>query len=77
MTQAAIPQSTITKKSLLTRWSESPLLLKLAAGLILFGLWEISVRAFAAPFVTRPSGVIMALPATLQDPELCRRPGPA
>lgn len=66
MSQIALPQ----EKSLLTRWSQSSLALKLSAGVVLFALWEASVWAFAAPFVTRPSGVIMALPATLQDPEL-------
>lgn len=48
----------------------SPFWLKLLAGIILFGLWEICVRLFAAPFVVRPSGVIAALPIALADPKL-------
>lgn len=70
MTQATLARDVAGEESLWTRFSNSSLLLKIVAGIILFGIWEISVRAFAAPFVTRPSGVILALPTTLQDPEL-------
>ncbi len=48
----------------------NPLMLKLITGLILLSVWELSVRAFAAPFVTRPTGVIAALPGVMQDPQL-------
>jgi ABC-type nitrate/sulfonate/bicarbonate transport system permease component len=47
-----------------------PLAIKLLAGLTLFTLWEISVRLFAAPFVTKPTGVLIALPTVLQDMRL-------
>ncbi|MCC2096101.1 MAG: ABC transporter permease [Hyphomicrobiales bacterium] len=48
----------------------SPFALKLLAGLVLFGLWEVCTWAFAAPFVTRPSGVIAKLPAAVMSTEL-------
>jgi ABC-type nitrate/sulfonate/bicarbonate transport system permease component len=47
-----------------------PLAIKIIAGVILFTLWEVSVRLFAAPFVTRPTGVLAALPTVLQDLKL-------
>jgi ABC-type nitrate/sulfonate/bicarbonate transport system permease component len=56
--------------SFLSRLAGNSLLLKVLAGLILFALWEFSVRLFAAPFVTRPTGVIAAMPAVLQDAEM-------
>lgn len=52
------------------RIAASPFWLKLLAGVFLFGLWEICVRLFAAPFVVRPSGVVAALPQALSDPAL-------
>jgi NitT/TauT family transport system permease protein len=47
-----------------------PLAIKLIAAAILFALWEVSVRLFAAPFVTKPTGVLAALPTVLQDLKL-------
>ncbi|MGE3711635.1 MAG: ABC transporter permease [Hyphomicrobiaceae bacterium] len=49
---------------------KSPLAIKIAAGIVLFSLWEGLVRLFAAPFVTRPTGVIAAMPDVLQDASL-------
>ncbi len=52
------------------QWLRRPLVLRIVTGLVLFGLWEFIVRMWGAPFVVRPSGVIAALPGTLQDPKL-------
>ncbi|MGE3247302.1 MAG: hypothetical protein AB7J19_13330, partial [Beijerinckiaceae bacterium] len=68
MSTATAP--TAAGPSLGARIAASPFWLKLLAGLVLFGLWEFSVRLFAAPFVVRPSGTIAALPAALSDPAL-------
>ena len=48
---------------------QSPLAIRILGGVVLFGLWEIGVRLFAAPFVARPSGIIAALPSVLVDPD--------
>ena len=68
MSATAIPVP--SGRSLWSRIKSSPLALKLLAGIMLFGLWEICTWAFAAPFVTRPSGVIMKLPAAVMSAEL-------
>ena len=44
-------------------------LVRIAGGIALFGLWEVCVRAFAAPFVAKPSAVIAAIPRVLADPD--------
>lgn len=51
-------------------WLRRPAVLKLLTGLAICLVWEIVVRLFAAPFVVKPSGVLAALPSTLQDPKL-------
>ena len=54
-------------------WVEAltgPLAIKVLAGIFLFGLWELSVRMFAAPFVTKPTGVVLTLPTVMQDAKL-------
>jgi len=50
------------------RWIGSSLAIRLLAGLVLLGLWEGAVRAFAAPFVARPLAVISAFPKVMADP---------
>ena len=47
----------------------STLALRFLGGIALLGLWEIGVRIFAAPFVARPSNIILAIPDVLADPE--------
>lgn len=59
-----------SRLSLGARIVTSPAWLKILAGVFLFGLWEISVRLFAAPFVVRPTGVVAAMPEALADPKL-------
>jgi ABC-type nitrate/sulfonate/bicarbonate transport system permease component len=46
----------------------STLALRLAAGLAILLIWEGVVRAFAPPFVAKPSGIIIAIPKVLVDP---------
>ena len=41
---------------------------RLAAGLAILLIWEGVVRAFAPPFVAKPSGIIVAIPKVLVDP---------
>lgn len=43
-------------------------LARILAGLIILGVWEAVVRAFAPAYVAKPSGVIAALPQVLVDP---------
>lgn len=49
-------------------WATSRVGLKILGGIVLFGLWEICVRLFAASFVARPSGVVRVAPEVLTDP---------
>lgn len=51
------------------RLSHSPLALKIFAGLSILGLWEVSVRLFAAPFVAKPSGVAKMIGPVIADPD--------
>lgn len=44
-----------------------PLVLKLAAGIVLLALWEALVRAFAPAYVARPTGVARVLLKVLAD----------
>ena len=48
---------------------QSDMLIRILGGVILLALWEIGVRAFAAPFVARPSNVILAIPRVFADPD--------
>lgn len=49
------------------RGSLSPLALKTVAGIALFALWEITVRALAPDYVARPSGIAKVFFAVLTD----------
>jgi NitT/TauT family transport system permease protein len=40
---------------------------RLAAGLAILLVWEGVVRAFAAPFVAKPSGILIAIPKVITD----------
>lgn len=46
----------------------TPAMLRLIAGIVILGGWEIGVRLFAAPFVARPLAIIAAAPSVLGDP---------
>jgi ABC-type nitrate/sulfonate/bicarbonate transport system permease component len=41
---------------------------RLAAGLAILLVWEAVVRAFAPPFVAKPSGILAAIPKVIVDP---------
>ena len=45
----------------------SPLALKAGAGIVLFALWEITVRALAPEYVARPSGIAKVFFSVLTD----------
>jgi len=49
----------------LARLAGSTLLVKLGAGVVLLGLWELGVRAWAPAYVARPSGVLAVLPEVI------------
>ena len=44
--------------------------IKLITGLLLLGIWEVCVRLFAAPFVAKPTGVLLAIPKVLTTSEV-------
>jgi len=44
------------------------LVIRVVAGIVILALWEVLARAFAPPFVARPSGIAMAFPAVLSNP---------
>ena len=48
-------------------WANSAVLARLAVGLILLAVWELSVRALAPAYVAKPSTVVTALPRVLTD----------
>lgn len=48
-------------------WFGSPLFLKIAAGVVLLGLWEIVVRALAPGYVARPSGIARVFFTVITD----------
>lgn len=48
--------------------ADAPWFLKLVAGVVLLGAWELVVRGFAPAYVATPSGVLRALPAVLASP---------
>jgi len=50
----------------------TPLAIRILGGLVLLGLWEAGVRLFAAPFVARPSNIVLAIPGVLADPDYWR-----
>lgn len=47
----------------------TPLAIRVLGGIALLGIWEVGVRIFAAPFVARPSAIIVAIPDVLADPD--------
>jgi len=49
----------------LARLASSTLLVKLAGGVVLLGIWEVGARAWAPAYVARPSGVLAVLPAVI------------
>jgi NitT/TauT family transport system permease protein len=48
-------------------WRASPLALKILAGIVLFVLWELIVRAFAPGYVARPTGIASVFAKVLAD----------
>ena len=50
------------------RLARHDIFIRICGGIALLGLWEIGVRLFAAPFVARPSAVVVAIPRVLIDP---------
>ncbi len=53
----------------------SPLVLKLAAGLVLLALWEIVVRSLAPAYVARPSGIVKVFFSVMQDAQFLAAAG--
>lgn len=49
------------------RWLTAPRLAPIIAGAALLGLWEFYVRAALPDFVARPTGIVMAIPATVSS----------
>ena len=45
----------------------SDLAIKIVSGLLILGLWEVGTRLFAAPFVARPSGVVLVFAKVVSD----------
>jgi ABC-type nitrate/sulfonate/bicarbonate transport system permease component len=60
MSELAIPATTTRPASAFT--------LRLTAGLAILLVWEGVVRAFAPPFVAKPSGILVAIPQVIVDP---------
>ncbi len=52
-----------------TGLAASPLLVKLAAGVVLLAIWEVGVRLFAPAYVARPSAVAVVFFPVLTSPE--------
>lgn len=46
----------------------SDALARLVCGLVIMLLWEAIVRAFAPPYVAKPTGILMAIPKVVVDP---------
>lgn len=59
----------MTPASLTGRLLASPFAIKALTGIFLLGLWEFGTRAFAAPFVARPSNIAIEVPGVLVDAE--------
>ena len=53
----------------------SPLVLKVAAGLVLLALWEIVVRSLAPAYVARPSGIVKVFYSVMQDAQFLAAAG--
>lgn len=47
----------------------STFVIRILGGIALLGLWEIGVRVFAAPFVARPTNIVLAIPDVFADPD--------
>lgn len=70
MTAQALPAATsATPKPAWRDRIESPLFLKVAAGIVLLLLWEGVVRAFAPSYVARPSGIARVFTTVISDRE--------
>lgn len=54
-----------TGQSWWIRLSRSTAIIKLAGGVFILGLWELVVRAFAPPYVAKPSGIIRVFPTAI------------
>ena len=65
MNTAAVAISPPPKLPLMT----GDTLIRIGGGIALLGLWEISVRLFAAPFVARPTNVVLVIPRVLTNPD--------
>ena len=59
----------------LGRWYAAPIVLKLAAGVILLSLWEAGVRALAPAYVARPTGIATVIFRVLSDSQFLAAAG--
>jgi ABC-type nitrate/sulfonate/bicarbonate transport system permease component len=50
-------------------WIASPVLLKIAAGVVLLAAWEVSVRALAPAYVAKPIGIATVFARVIGDPQ--------
>ncbi len=57
------------------RWYAAPIILKIAAGVVLLSLWEAGMRAFAPAYVARPSGIARVFFRVLSDAQFLAAAG--
>src|SRR5262245_44735041 len=72
MSSSAVTTSVAAISAAPSRRADGVLLPRLVAGLVILALWEATVRAFAPPYVAKPSGVALALPRVIVDPAFLR-----
>src|SRR4051794_20539611 len=71
MTEQALPIATAAP----SRRGAGVLLPRVVAGLVILLVWEAVVRAFAPPYVAKPSGVLAAIPQVIVDPAFLQATG--
>ncbi len=64
-----------TRQSFWIKLSNATVMLKLAGGVFILGLWELIVRAYAPAYVAKPSGIIQVLPGVILSAPILKAAG--
>jgi ABC-type nitrate/sulfonate/bicarbonate transport system permease component len=71
----SVPDITLVESAGPRRWISREAAARIAAGVVIVGIWEVAVRLWAPAFVARPSRIVAVFPSVIVDPLLWQAAG--
>jgi NitT/TauT family transport system permease protein len=75
MAETSLTLPTTAKPTPAARWVGGSALPRILTGVVLLLIWEGVVRAFAPPYVAKPSSVLAVFPRVITDPQFLKATG--